>query len=388
MKLLIYLVLLFIAEAEIEICVPAFPIIKSYFNLSEFEVEWLFGANVLAHCIGAIFAGIIGDKYGKKKTMLYGFIILSIGSLVTVIANSYPILILGRIIQGLGMSGPVVVCYPMFIESVKDGAQRLKIIGYFNAAFAFAVGFAPSIGSFATILFGANGSFKLMLFLSVIAVFITHFILKYDDIKSENTDNIGGYLPILKSKDAMLPTIFNNCTIYLPYITMIPLVFVNEMGVSQEKLGFYAGFGAMTWGLGNIFLGHLTKFIKIQNIIKISLSILCFGGLMLLFLALFPHFASPVIITAVFCFTISGFIIPANEFYLHSLDKMPDAKAKIGTIGIVVRFVTGSIATQIASYFYTSNFTSTAFVMCFMLLIIIPSGILMYRRKFLHLKNV
>ena len=59
----------FVASAEIDICVPAFPEIQDFFSLTEFQTEGLLSANVLANCVALIFVGAFSDKYGKKKVI-------------------------------------------------------------------------------------------------------------------------------------------------------------------------------------------------------------------------------------------------------------------------------------------------------------------------------
>jgi MFS family permease len=51
---------------------------------------------------GAIMAFVIGDMIGRKKTILLGTTIMSIGALLQITAYGVPQMIVGRIVAGIG----------------------------------------------------------------------------------------------------------------------------------------------------------------------------------------------------------------------------------------------------------------------------------------------
>ncbi|MEN9782116.1 MAG: hypothetical protein RL208_266 [Pseudomonadota bacterium] len=370
MSFFIYLLLFFAAEVEVEMCTPAFPLIEKVFGLNESQTEWIFGINVLFHCIASLFAGIMGDKYGKKKILFYGFLVLFVGSLITALADSYVMLLIGRALQGVGLSGPAIVIYPMFLESQEGKKNKLKLMGYFSAVFNIAVGFAPTIGSYATVYFGWRGSFYIILLTSLLGVLTTKFVLKYKDIV--NTDvqmDYKEYLSILKSKKIMLAIIFNSMSVYILFITMIPLIFIGDYGISQKDFGLYSGAAAISWGLGSIFLGHLTNLLGRKKFMHYSLIILCIGTLLIGIASFATTISTALIITICFAFMNLGFIFPSNAFYLYALEEMPEAKSRIGTIAMIIRWSSSVLVTQLASHFYTHNFQSTGVIIVIMLFI-------------------
>jgi MFS family permease len=51
---------------------------------------------------GAIVAVMVGDLLGRKKTILIGTSIMTIGAIMQIAAFSVPVMIAGRIIAGIG----------------------------------------------------------------------------------------------------------------------------------------------------------------------------------------------------------------------------------------------------------------------------------------------
>lgn len=51
---------------------------------------------------GAIAAFVIGEPLGRKKSILYGTVIMSVGAILQITAYSVPQMIIGRIVAGIG----------------------------------------------------------------------------------------------------------------------------------------------------------------------------------------------------------------------------------------------------------------------------------------------
>ena len=149
-KFITILFVIFVSAAEIDICVPSFPQIQNEFGLSPFKTEALLGANLLFHCIAAIFAGTFGDKYGKKRMINTGFVIFISGSLLCFFAPGYNSLISGRILQGIGISASLVLA-PIMILDLYEKEKQQKMMSMLNGFVTLAICLAPIIGSYATL---------------------------------------------------------------------------------------------------------------------------------------------------------------------------------------------------------------------------------------------
>ena len=58
------------------------------------------GAFIASLCVGRI-----GDMIGRRKTILYGSMIFFVGGALQTFANGMPMMMVGRIIAGLGVAG-------------------------------------------------------------------------------------------------------------------------------------------------------------------------------------------------------------------------------------------------------------------------------------------
>src|SRR5216684_4299587 len=102
--------------------VPALPTIQHSLHASETGVTWLLTGYLLSASVGTSIIGRLGDMYGKERLMLWTLAILAIGTLLAAVANSLAVLIVARVIQGVG--GGI---FPLAFSIVRDEFPRERI---------------------------------------------------------------------------------------------------------------------------------------------------------------------------------------------------------------------------------------------------------------------
>jgi EmrB/QacA subfamily drug resistance transporter len=104
--------------------IPALPSIQHSLHASETGVTWLLTGYLLSASVGTSIIGRLGDMYGKERLMLWTLSALAAGTLLAAVANSLAILIVARVIQGLG--GGI---FPLAFAIVRDEFPRERIAG-------------------------------------------------------------------------------------------------------------------------------------------------------------------------------------------------------------------------------------------------------------------
>lgn len=100
-----------------------------------------------------LLGGKLGSKWGRSKAFKYGSIIYGIGSLITVLSPSLPVLLIGwSLIEGLGAI--LVIPAIAALAAVNySGKERLKAFAILGAVTGLAAAFGPVIGGFVTTYF-------------------------------------------------------------------------------------------------------------------------------------------------------------------------------------------------------------------------------------------
>src|SRR5437763_13016064 len=69
------------------------------------ELAWLPNAYVLTYAVLIASAGVIGDRFGRRRLFVASMAAFGSGSLVCALAPMLGVLLLGRILQGAGTAG-------------------------------------------------------------------------------------------------------------------------------------------------------------------------------------------------------------------------------------------------------------------------------------------
>ncbi|MBW8349402.1 MFS transporter [Bacillus sp. IITD106] len=80
------------------------PEISQEYELTYRQVSWVSSAYLLVYAIGSMIYGKLSDRYRLKSLLTMGLLLLSVGSLIGLVAQNYWMVLLSRIIQAAGAS--------------------------------------------------------------------------------------------------------------------------------------------------------------------------------------------------------------------------------------------------------------------------------------------
>jgi len=125
----------------------ALPSISVDLGATTSELQWVVDSYVLVLAGLLIFAGSIGDRFGRRRWMAVGLMIFLAGSVVGALAGSIPTLIAGRAIQGLGAAFVLPATLSIVTNAFPRG-EREKAIAVWTAVGGIGIGFGPAIGGY------------------------------------------------------------------------------------------------------------------------------------------------------------------------------------------------------------------------------------------------
>ncbi len=127
------------------------------------------GGYALTQAIFQVPFGLMSDKIGRKKTLLFGLLIFITGSIVAALSSNIYLLLIGRFLQGAGAIGSVVSAMIADLVKEEQRAHAMAIMGGTIAmSFAVAMIVAPIVGG----NWGIDKLFWLTATLSIIAIAI------------------------------------------------------------------------------------------------------------------------------------------------------------------------------------------------------------------------
>ena len=115
-------------------------------------------AFVLGMGLGTFFAGPLSDAFGRKTIMLGGAAIYCGAAAFCTIAPSLEALLVARLVQGIGASGPRVAAMAM-IRDLYAGRGMARVLSFVMMTFTLVPAIAPLIGAWIIAGFGWRGVF-------------------------------------------------------------------------------------------------------------------------------------------------------------------------------------------------------------------------------------
>ncbi|WP_132991650.1 MDR family MFS transporter [Gordonia zhaorongruii] len=141
------------------------------------HMTWVITSYILASTIVMPVYGRISDLLGRKPVILAAIVMFMAGSVVGALAGNIVWLIVGRVIQGLG-GGGLIILSQAAIADVVSPRERGKYMGFMGAVFAFASVAGPLLGGWLTEGPGWRWAFWINLPLGALAIAATIAFMK------------------------------------------------------------------------------------------------------------------------------------------------------------------------------------------------------------------
>lgn len=163
-------VIISITALSIDMMLPALPDIGRDLGVGHAnDVQLIVSVLILGMGIGQILFGPLSDCFGRKPVILTGFLVFTLGCLLSIFSNLFETMLLGRFIQGLGAAGPRTAIVAV-IRDQYNGRAMAKIMSAIMAVFIFVPAIAPAIGQAVMLKTGWRTIFIVLMMQGLIAV--------------------------------------------------------------------------------------------------------------------------------------------------------------------------------------------------------------------------
>jgi putative MFS transporter len=142
LKLLIMGGLGFMFEA-IDAAIIAFilPVLRTKWHLTSFETGLLGSSTYVGFLVGALFAGLLGDRFGRRVIMMWALTFFCVLTFANAFVTNWHAFALLRAIAGIGMGAEGAIIAPFLVEFVSNkyrGSFTAALAGFFSFGFVAA----------------------------------------------------------------------------------------------------------------------------------------------------------------------------------------------------------------------------------------------------------
>ncbi|MGJ7583154.1 MFS transporter, partial [Variovorax sp. RHLX14] len=134
------------------------------------DMQWIMNAYTIACTTVLMAAGTLADRYGRKRILVVGVVLFGLTSLACGLAQSAPVLIVSRFLQGLS-GGAMLICQlAVLSHQFQEGKERSKAFAIWGVVFGMGLGFGPIIGGAIVALSSWQWVFLIHVLLAAVAV--------------------------------------------------------------------------------------------------------------------------------------------------------------------------------------------------------------------------
>ncbi|MBO0739354.1 MAG: multidrug effflux MFS transporter [Alphaproteobacteria bacterium] len=303
------------------IYVPSIPAIAQALGASVARVQFTFVGYLLAFAASMPVLGTVSDRYGRKRTMIFGVALGVLGSAVCAASPNIESLIFGRIIQGIGFSGGMVVGRAI-VRDLYDRDGAAQIIAGLSIAITLAQAFAPIPGGYLQEWVGWRANFTAVGLLAAAALLLViRFVPELRPADGASRQGAGvvlrnmraGYRALIGTRRFVgyaLTATGAHAGFHI-FAAGAPAVLITGLGISPEHYGYYASLPPLGFIIGSFVSNRITRRLGVDALIAMGSALLVPAGCVMVVLALL-HATSPYAIVGpmvVICCA-SGLITP------------------------------------------------------------------------------
>ncbi len=339
-----------------DIYAPSLPLVPQLFATSATLAQLTVSVFLMGFAITQFVAGMLSDNYGRKPVLIIGLIIFILGTVFCIFADSILVLILGRIIQGVG-AGAIAVLSRILLRDKFSGLKMAQIGSYIAAFIGLSPAVAPVIGGFIQQRFGFTAIFIFLLSFAVLLFYLTVFHLpetnRFRHLHQLSINTIfDKYKQVLSNKVFWANVIATGCglAVIIACAVINPFLLQNTLKISPTVYGLLA-FGAMSgMFIGMIFNGYMVAKVGVRNMILTGKLLIFLGGISFITFSLVSTLSILNVIFPTFIITLAAAFILPNAV-VCAFTPFPEIAGTVGAVyGCLQICITAIVSAFISAF--------------------------------------
>lgn len=296
--------------------------------------------------VGPLLFGPLSDSLGRKPIVYMGFVLFIVASFICINATSLEMMILGRVLQGIGLSAPRTISIAI-IRDMYSGDYMARIMSFVTVVFILIPVIAPLLGKFVLDHYNWQGIFYIQVLISILVSFWfwrqqPETLAIADRVKPSFPIFKNGFKEVLKQKKTMGYTLITGFVsgAFFVYLSSSQQIFEIQYNLKEEFPFIFAGL-AISIGAAIFLNGSLVLKYGTEKLITFSL--LGFFGISILYSILFFGGTNPPVSIVILFFAMLFFMLGFLFGNLRALAMEP-----VGHIAGMAAAITGFISTIMA----------------------------------------
>jgi Bcr/CflA subfamily drug resistance transporter len=288
--------------------------------------KWSMAIYMISLALSHLFYGPLSEGIGRKKPLLLGILIMTLGSFICMLAPTINMLILGRLIQGCGAGACAALWRPIF-RDLYSGDELSKLGAKFGIFIVFIISAAPALGGYLEHYFNWRASF---IFLAIYSSFtLLSFTLFFKETSQHHHIERLKINYILSTfRQLIIHPLFIGMTVcaflafggLFAWTTLAPILLIHSAHMTPVSYGWTIAIGSgIAYILSMRLNGRFVEKLGADTMVRIGVAIMYISGVLMIACNLY------------FGLTIAGVVAPALLYIFGSAFIFPNTFAKAFT---------------------------------------------------------
>jgi MFS family permease len=284
-RLLVLFVTAFVDMVGVTMLIPILPYFATDLGASATVVGILVSAFSLAQLLTATLWGRASDRHGRRPALIAGLLVTAAGYALFAVAGSVPMLLLSRIVQGMG--GGTIGVVHAYIADVSAPGERTRTLGWLSAVTSLGAVLGPAIGAVLARIGGPTlPGWVAAAFAVLVAVFGWTY-LRESRVVSGVTDEhpVPGVATLanvaLKWRETparLILTYALGIGAFYGSIPLVPLLLAERLGITEDTVGYFIMYlGAMGVLMRTFALDPLVRWLGEPRLARAGVLLLAAG---------------------------------------------------------------------------------------------------------------
>ncbi|QBD75667.1 DHA2 family efflux MFS transporter permease subunit [Ktedonosporobacter rubrisoli] len=183
---------MFMVTLDTTIVNVALPQLQQTLGASMTGLQWTVDGYTLAFASLLLMTGALSDRLGSKRIFLSGLLIFTLTSALCALAPSLPVLIVARVLQGVGAAFLLPASLALITYAFSNARERANAIGIWAGIAAVAAAAGPVVGGFLVEGIGWRSVFFINVPVGLLGVLVTlFFVAETAMVKKRSLDLVG-----------------------------------------------------------------------------------------------------------------------------------------------------------------------------------------------------
>jgi multidrug resistance protein len=289
-KLLVLMITAFVDMVGFAMVLPLIPFYAASMGATGFIVGLLISAFSVAQLVSAPSWGKVSDHFGRRPAVILGLLISALAYVVFGLAETLWILLLSRVVQGVG--GGTVGVLQAYVADASKPEDRAKGLGWLSAATSAGAVVGPAFGSLFVQWWGHRGpGFGAAGFCLLSMLFAWRFLRESKGMRQ--TAEHQAPVTSLGAESGALARVITNAGDPAPRLIwiytiaigafygtapLLSLLFADRLGVTEKTVGYFIMyFGAMGVLVRAGLLGSAVKRLGEARLARLGIVLLSAG---------------------------------------------------------------------------------------------------------------